>query len=215
MSPNGRPAGGRSSSTRIVIRIATTPSVKAVKRSGGTNELSQDTVRTVVSAAHAHEQAAHLPRVVGQAGEAAPGDHARARGRRRRRAVDDDVQPGTIDPRPARRADPRGGFRRLRVRPGRLDDAHPDPARSRPGVAARQRGVRGRALRRRPRDAAHVHPARQRREAAERPARPDLRALRPTRWRGRGPVDQSEAAQGDRGRRSLAARSRGCGGSSP
>ncbi len=69
----------------------------------------------------AHGQAAHLPRLVGQAGQTAPGDHARARGRRRRRALDDHVQPRAVHPRPARRALPGGRFRRVRVRPGRLD----------------------------------------------------------------------------------------------
>ena len=49
---------------------------------------------------------------------------------------------------------------------------------ARPGLAARQRGVRGGAVRRRTRDTAHVHPARERLEAADRPARADLRALR-------------------------------------
>ena len=34
--------------------------------------------RSLASPVTAHEQAAHLPRVVGQAGQAAPGDHARA-----------------------------------------------------------------------------------------------------------------------------------------
>ncbi len=64
-----------------------------------------------------------------------------------------DVEPWTttfnpgIHPRPARRALPGGRFRRLRVRPGRLDPDGRVPVR--PGVAARQRGVRGRLVRRR------------------------------------------------------------------
>src|SRR5918999_5185255 len=123
----------------------------------------------------AHEQAAHLPWVVGQAGETAPGDHARARGRRRRRALDDHLQPGAVHPRPARRALPGGRFRRVRVRPGRLD--HDGCVRVRRGIAAGQRGVRGGAVRRRARHPAHVHPPREWFEAAERPARADLRPL--------------------------------------
>ena len=123
----------------------------------------------------AHEQAAHLPRVVGQAGQTAPGNHARARGRRRRRALDDHVQPGAVYPRPARRALPGGRFRRVRVRPGRLD--HDGCVPVRPGVAARQRCVRGWAVRRCARHPAHVHHPRERFEAAHRPAWADLRPL--------------------------------------
>src|SRR2546421_9743318 len=146
----------------------------------------------------ADEQAAHLPRVVGQAGQTAPGDHARARGRRRRRALDNHVQPGAVHSRPARRALPGGRFRRVRVRPGRLD--HDGCVPSRPGVAARQRGVRGRAVRRCARHPAHVHPPRERFEAAERPARTDLSPLRPGHRPGEGSRDQPEAPQGDRDR---------------
>ena len=46
-----------------------------------------------------------------------------------------------------------------------------------PGIPARQRRVRGRPVRRRARHAPDLHPPRQRREAADRPARPHLRAL--------------------------------------
>ena len=69
------------------------------------------------------------------AGEAAPGAHPGAPGHRRRRAVDDGLQPGCLDPRPARRAHARGRLRRVRLRPGRLDDRRarrPTPPPDRP-----------------------------------------------------------------------------------
>src|SRR5262245_61854922 len=68
------------------------------------------------------DEAANLPGVVRAAGEAAAGAYPGAPGHRRRRAVDDGLQPGGLDPRPARRAHPRGRLRRVRLRPGRLDD---------------------------------------------------------------------------------------------
>ena len=67
-------------------------------------------------------EAADLPRAVRAAGEAATGAHPGASRHRRRRRVDDSLQPGCLDPGPARRAHPRGRFRRVRLRPGRLDD---------------------------------------------------------------------------------------------
>ncbi len=54
--------------------------------------------------AGANEQAAHLPGVVGQAVQAACGAHPWPRGHRRRRALDDLVQPRALDARPAGRA---------------------------------------------------------------------------------------------------------------
>src|SRR5436190_2297687 len=146
----------------------------------------------------AHEQAAHLPRVVGQASQAAPGDHARARGRRGGRALDIHLQPWAVDPRPTRRTLARGRFRGIRVRQGRLDTD--GCVRVGPGGTSRQRGVRSRAVRRRARHPPHVHPPRAWCEAADRHARTDLRPLRPGHEPGGGSRDQPEAPQGDRER---------------
>ena len=67
----------------------------------------------------------------------------------------------------------------------------------RPGLAARQRGLRG-GRRRRARHAAHVHPARERGEAPDRPAGPDVDPLRPRDDAGHGARHQPEAPEGDR-----------------
>ena len=75
-------------------------------------------------------------------------------------------------PRPARRALPGGRFRRVRLCPGRLDYNGCVPVR--PGVAKTTWCSRL-AFRRGARHATHVHPSRGRFEAAERPARADLR----------------------------------------
>ena len=121
-----------------------------------------------------HGQAAHLPRFLRQADAAAQVADRRPRHRGGRRAVDDRLQPRGQHPGPAGRADPRGRLRGVRLRPGRLDLGHaerPRRAGPRDGRTARQRGLRGGAVRRRARHAAHVHPARERRQAADRPAR--------------------------------------------
>ena len=94
------------------------------------------------------------------------------RGRRRRRAVDDDLQPGPLHARPARRALAGGRLRSVRLRAGRRDDR--GRTRARPHLGPRQRRIRSRALRRSARHSAHVHPARRRLEAPDRPARGDL-----------------------------------------
>ena len=123
--------------------------------------------------------------------------------RRRGRAVDDRLQPRRQHPGPAGRAHPRGRLRGVRLRAGRLDLATPgDPAHAgaRHGRTARQRGLRGGPVRRRARHAQDVHPARERREAADRPARPDQRALRPGTDPAGAQVGQPEGPQGDRGR---------------
>src|SRR5690348_17332983 len=52
MSANRSPAGGRSSRTRIVMRIATTPSVNAVSLSGRTRRLSQASQTPLEREAH-------------------------------------------------------------------------------------------------------------------------------------------------------------------
>ena len=86
--------------------------------------------------------------ILGSSGtaEAAQALTAGSRSDRRRRSVDDGLQPGRLDPRPARRAHSGGRLRRVRLRPGRLDDQGRGAGRSRrPGIAARQRRLRGRA----------------------------------------------------------------------
>src|SRR6185436_7363961 len=54
-------------------------------------------------------EAAHLPGLVRQAGEAGAGADARPDGSRRGRAMDDGVQPGCLHARPVGRALPAGG----------------------------------------------------------------------------------------------------------
>src|SRR5579872_5290325 len=88
MSPKWSPAGGLSSSTRIVMRIATTPSVKAFSRSGGTGELRR---RRAVSSGRPAD--ADLVAVrVGHRKRAHPVVRVRERGELRRVA-------GALDPR--------------------------------------------------------------------------------------------------------------------
>ena len=148
-------------------------------------------------------QASHLPRLFRQAAQAAGRAHPRPRGRRPGRALDHLVQPRHLHAGAAARAHPRGGLRGLRVRPRRLDRRRPARPRSpgsRPGLAARQRGLRGRSLRRRAGHAPDLHPPCERRQAAERSPGPHLRALRRRGHRGRDAGDEREAAEGDRDR---------------
>ncbi len=82
-----------------------------------------------------HESRMNKPRIfLGSSGKQAKLLQAitrGTRGRRRRRALDDHVQPRAVHPRPARRALAGGRFRRVRVRPGRLDHDGCVPGRSR------------------------------------------------------------------------------------
>ena len=163
-------------------------------------------------------QASHLPGLVGKAGEAAAGADARSRGRRARRALDDVLQSRDHHARAPPRAHARGRLRRVRVRPGRLDDHQPARIRShgiRSGFSARQRRLRSRPLRRRPRHAPDLHPPRERREASDRSPRPHLRPLRRS-DDARRDRRSSTRSSGRRSRtRAASPASRACGGSSP
>ena len=97
----------------------------------------------------------------------------------------------------------RGRLRRVRVRSGRLDDQQPARSGSRglrPGLSARQRGLRSRSLRWRPRNAPNLHPPCEWREASQRSPRSHVRTVRRSDDRCGDEGRQSEASEGDRER---------------
>ena len=127
--------------------------------------------------------------------------------------MDRGLQPGRLDARPAGRAHARGRLRRVRLRAGRLDQQPIGRSRPGPGIPARQRGLRGRPLRRRAGHAPHVHPPCEGRQAAHGSPRDDRGALPGGADGGRHAGGEPEAPEGDRGRRSTDAGSRETGGS--
>ena len=158
---------------------------------------SRGPLRTVISC---HE-AAGLPRVVHPAGEAGQRDQPGTRRHRRRRRLDQRVQSGRLHPRPTRRAHAPGGFRGLRLRPGRLDvEGHRARRGHGTGGTARQRRLRGRAVRRSDRHAPNLHPPCAGRQAADGPSGHDRDPVRPGHDAGHRSTDQPADPQGHRRR---------------
>ena len=154
---------------------------------------------------YGRDQAAHLPRLVGKAGEAAAGADTRPRRRRARGALDDVLQSRDHDAGTAARARARSRLRRVRVRTGRLDDRRLARSRGsagiRSGVSAGQRRLRSRPVRRR--RSACAEPSSS--TPAARSFRPICSASRPcatttTTAAAEMRVVMPEAAQGDRER---------------
>ena len=121
-----------------------------------------------------------------------------------RRSLDDVLQSRDHHAGAPPRAHARSRLRGVRVRPGRLDDHRPAAAsaraRIRSGFSAGQRRLRGRPLRRSPRNAPNLHPPCERREASERSPRPHVRPVRRRDDRCRDESRQPEAPEGDRER---------------